>query len=57
LDTVVPQLTKDADTLLFGRVIADELLGYWLTAESNGPNLSSGGLAYARWATDAHKAV
>jgi dihydrofolate reductase len=57
METVVPKLTSDADTLLLGRVVADELLGYWLTAETNDPNLSSGGLAYARWATGAHKAV
>ncbi len=57
LEMVVPKLTNEADTLLLGRVVADELLGYWLTAETNDPNLSSGGLAYARWATGAHKAV
>jgi dihydrofolate reductase len=57
LETVVPNLTNDADTLLLGRVVADELLGYWLTAETNDANLSSGGLAYARWATGVHKAV
>jgi len=57
LEIVVPRLTNDADTLLLGRVVADELLGYWLTAETNDPNLSSGGLAYARWATGAHKAI
>jgi len=56
-ETVVPKLTSDADTLLLGRPVADELLGYWLTAETNDPNLSSGALAYARWATGAHKAV
>ena len=54
---VVPQLTEDADTLLLGRPIADELLGYWLSAESADPKLSNGALAYARWATDARKAV
>jgi dihydrofolate reductase len=57
METVVPKLTSDADTLLLGRVVANELLGYWLTAETNDPNLSSGALAYARWATGAHKAV
>jgi dihydrofolate reductase len=57
LDIVVPNMTKDADTLLLGRVIADELLGYWLAAEAADPQLSSGGLAYARWATAAHKVV
>lgn len=57
LETVVPKLTNTADTLLLGRVVADELLGYWLSAETNDPNLSSGGRAYARWATSAHKAI
>lgn len=57
MEMVVPKLTADADTLLLGRVVADELLGYWLSAESNDPNLSSGGHAYARWATSAHKAI
>jgi hypothetical protein len=57
LDTVGPQLIKDADTLLLGRLIADGPLGYWLNAETTDPQLSSGGLAYARWATDAHKAI
>lgn len=57
MDTVVPKLTDDADTLLLGRVVADELLGYWLTAEANDPTLTSGGVAYARWATRVHKAV
>ena len=57
LETVVPKLTNDADTLLLGRVVADELLGYWLTAETDDPNLSIGALAYARWATAVHKAV
>jgi dihydrofolate reductase len=57
METVVPKLTNDADTLLLGRVVADELLGYWLTAETNDPTLSSGGLAYARWVTGVHKAI
>jgi dihydrofolate reductase len=57
LETVVPELIRDADTLLLGRVVADELLGYWLNAEASDPNLSAGGIAYARWATGAHKAV
>jgi len=57
METVVPKLINDADTLLLGRLVADELLGYWLTAETNDPNLSSGGVAYARWAAGAHKAV
>lgn len=57
LETVVPKLTDDADTLLLGRVVADELLGCWLNAEASDSNLSEGGIAYARWATGAHKAV
>jgi dihydrofolate reductase len=57
MEMVVPKLTSDADTLLLGRVVADELLGYWLSAETNDPNLSSGGVAYARWATGVHKAI
>jgi dihydrofolate reductase len=57
LETAVPELIQDADTLLLGRVVADELLGYWLGAEASDPNLTKGGIAYARWATDAHKAV
>jgi len=54
---VVAELTKDADTLLLGRVVANDLLGYWLTAEAKDPDLSRGARAYARWATGAHKAV
>jgi dihydrofolate reductase len=57
MDTVVPKLTSGSDTLLLGRLVADELLGYWLTAETKYPDLSSGYRAYARWATGAHKAV
>jgi dihydrofolate reductase len=57
LETVVPKLIDDADTLLLGRLVADDLLGYWLNAEANDPALSEGGRAYARWATAAHKAV
>ena len=56
-DTVVPDLIRDADTLLLGRLVADELLGYWLNAEARDPNLAEGAVAYARWATGAHKAV
>lgn len=55
--TLVPSLTQAADTLLLGRVVADELLGYWLTAETDHPDLSSASVAYARWATGAHKAI
>ncbi len=57
IETVVPKLINDADTLLLGRLVADQLLGYWLTAATNGSSLSSGDVAYARWATGAHKAV
>ncbi|WP_457299949.1 dihydrofolate reductase family protein [Phyllobacterium sp. P5_D12] len=57
MDTVVPKLTGGSDTLLLGRLVADELLGYWLTAETKYPDLSSGYRAYARWATDARKAI
>jgi dihydrofolate reductase len=57
LESVVPELIGGADTLLLGRRLADELLGYWLNAEASDPNLSAGGIAYARWATGAHKAV
>jgi dihydrofolate reductase len=57
LESVMPNLTENADTLLLGRVVASDLLGYWLSAEASDPNLSEGGIAYARWATGAHKAV
>lgn len=57
LESVVPALIEGADTLLLGRVVADKLLGYWLNAEASDPDLSVGGIAYARWATGAHKAV
>jgi dihydrofolate reductase len=57
METVVPELINGADTLLLGRLVADELLGYWMSAEANDPNLSAGSVAYARWATGAHKAV
>ena len=33
-ETVVPELIRDADTLLLGRLVADELLEYWLNAEA-----------------------
>jgi len=56
-ETAVPELTNKADTLLLGRVVAVDLLGYWLKAEASDPNLSKGAIAYARWATSAHKAV
>jgi dihydrofolate reductase len=57
LQTVLPELIDSADTLLLGRLVADDLLGYWLNAEARDPDLSKGGIAYARWATGAHKAV
>jgi dihydrofolate reductase len=57
LESVVPELIEGADTLLLGRVVADELLGYWLNAEATDSDLSPGGIAYARWAAGAHKAV
>ncbi len=57
LETVVPKLTDNADTLLLGRVLANELVEYWLNAEATDPDLSTGGIAYARWATGAHKAI
>ena len=56
-DTVLPDLIRDADTLLLGRLVADDLLGYWLNAEARDPNLDEGSIAYARWVTGAHKAV
>jgi len=57
LATVVPELIDGADTLLLGRLVADDLLGYWLAAEAIDPDLSRAGVAYARWATAARKAV
>ncbi len=55
--SVIPQLIKGADTLLLGRVLADELLGYWLNAEATNAKLSEGERAYARWATAARKVI
>lgn len=55
--SVVPQIIKGADTLLLGRVLSDELLGYWLNAEATNPKLSEGERAYARWATAARKVI
>jgi dihydrofolate reductase len=55
--TAVPALTKKSDTLFLGRVIADDLLGYWLHAEARDPGLAKGEVAYARWATKAHKVI
>ncbi|HEV2213336.1 MAG TPA: dihydrofolate reductase family protein [Gammaproteobacteria bacterium] len=55
--SAVPKLIKDADTLLLGRLLSDELLGYWLNAEAGSPGLSKGELAYARWATGAKKVI
>jgi dihydrofolate reductase len=57
LETVVPELIAGSDTLLLGRRLADDLVGYWLRAEASDPDLSPGGIGYARWATGAHKAV
>jgi len=56
-ETVVPKLMNEADTLLLGRIVADELLGYWLTAETNDPDLSNGARAHARWVTGARKVI
>jgi dihydrofolate reductase len=56
-ETVVPELMNSSDTLLLGRVVADQLLGYWLTAEANDPDLSPGALAHARWVASAHKVI
>lgn len=56
-ETIVPKLISNADTLLLGRLIADELLGYWLNAEASDPTLSKGEVEYARWATSAKKVV
>jgi dihydrofolate reductase len=56
-ESVLPELIDKADTLLLGRLVADELLGYWLNAEARDPDLSEGLTAYARWATRARKAV
>ena len=55
--SVIPQLIEGADTLLLGRVLSDELLGYWLSAEATNPKLSEGERAYARWATAARKVI
>ena len=55
--SVVPQLIKDADTLLLGRPLSDELLGYWLKAEATSPGLPKNEIAYARWATGAKKVI
>jgi dihydrofolate reductase len=57
LESVVPELIAGADTLLLGRLLANDLVGYWLNAEASDHELTAGGLAYARWATGAHKAV
>lgn len=54
--SVVPRLIKDADTLLLGRVLSDELLGYWLNVEAT-PNPPKEELSYARWATAARKVI
>lgn len=56
-NSVIPQLIKGADTLLLGRVLSDELLGYWLNAEATNAKLSEGERAYARWTTAARKVI
>jgi dihydrofolate reductase len=56
-EKVVPELMNDSDTLLLGRVVADQLLGYWLSAETNDPDLSPAALAHARWVASAHKVI
>ena len=55
--SAVPTLTRKSDTLFLGRVIADDLLGYWLNAEAREPGLDKGEIAYARWATKARKVI
>jgi dihydrofolate reductase len=56
-EKVVPELTDGADTLLLGRVLADELLGYWLTAEADDPDLSVAAVPHARWTAEARKVI
>lgn len=55
--SVIPPLIKGADTLLLGRVLSNELLGYWLSAEAANDKLSEGERAYARWATATRKVI
>lgn len=55
--SVVPRLIQDADTLLLGRPLSDELLGYWLNLEAKTPAAPKDELAYARWATSARKVI
>lgn len=55
--SIVPRLIKDSDTLLLGRPLSDELLGYWLNLEAKTPDASKDELAYARWATGAKKVI
>ncbi|HET9342991.1 MAG TPA: dihydrofolate reductase family protein [Candidatus Eremiobacteraceae bacterium] len=55
--SAVPALIKRSDTLLLGRMIADDFLDYWLNAEAKESGLSKGEIAYARWATRAHKVI
>ena len=54
---LVPELINSSDTLLLGRVVADQLLGYWLSAEANDPELSGGAVDHARWVTGARKVI
>src|SRR4029077_5749994 len=56
-DSAVPALIRKSDTLFLGRMIADDLLGYWLRAEARESGLAKGEIAYARWATKAHKVI
>lgn len=55
--SAVPAFTKKSDTLFLGRVVSDDLLGYWLHAEAREKGLAKGEIAYARWATKAHKVI
>lgn len=55
--SVVPKLIRDADTLLLGRALSDELLGYWLNLEAATPDAPKDELVYARWATGARKVI
>ena len=55
--SAVPKLIQDADTLLLGRLLSDELLGYWLNLEAKTPDTPKDELAYARWATSARKVI
>lgn len=56
-ETAVADLIKSADSLMLGKPLADDLLNYWLNAEQNDPKLPANQIAYARWATKAHKYI